>query len=265
MCECSFEIPSAGSSGVNTRSFCFEYLVGHRRFVGVACLGRSRSLTAFLPMSIDTENSQEGNREKIPERGERRDREQRGRVERGNGEESRVGLESKIGQTIDYSQDWILLQLADSALPVGGFVASGGLEAASQMAQVSQQSFSEFVTNSLSQLAHSSLPYIHEAFKILNSDAEDRNEHLGKLDLEYDAMCSTNHVNNRASTQQGVAYLSLLTRSFPDIKDLNLATKFKHGIRSKKLMGHLPICFTVCCYCLGLTLGILFVPYLTLE
>ncbi|KAI8893912.1 hypothetical protein BC833DRAFT_556465 [Globomyces pollinis-pini] len=149
-----------------------------------------------------------------------------------------------------FSIDWILLQLADSALPTGGFVASGGLEAYVQTNHM--VSLDQFITNSLSSMAFSNIPFIRSTWIALEN--RDLNE-IVEIDRRYNALLGSNHVNKRASCAQGVAYLTLITKSFPKVELLDFITDFKLLIRANKTLGHLAICFTVACYSLGLDCG----------
>jgi hypothetical protein len=61
------------------------------------------------------------------------------------------------GDTSVNDDDWLVWQLADSALPTGGFAHSGGLEAAWQHGEVRQSSqLASFIEASLEQLGHGS-------------------------------------------------------------------------------------------------------------
>jgi urease accessory protein len=99
---------------------------------------------------------------------------------------------------------WILLQLADSALPTGGFVHSAGLESAFQQGEVPD--LRRFIRDALWLAGHSSLP--------LASAAHEHPESLGRLDARADAFLSS-EVANRASRLQGRAFLEACARIFP--------------------------------------------------
>lgn len=101
---------------------------------------------------------------------------------------------------------WLILQLADSAFPAGGFVHSSGLEAALHLGEVDAQRFPGYLRDALWQAGRASLP--------LASEAHDAPESLPRLDALCDAFLS-NHVANRASRQQGRAFLYACQRSFP--------------------------------------------------
>ncbi len=120
-----------------------------------------------------------------------------------------------------------MCQLSDSALPVGGFVASGGLESAIQILNIKQLDW--FLNDSLHTLAYSTLPFIRSVY--LRFDLR----HLMELDKEYEAFCGTNHVNKRASTTQGIAYLTLISKSFPS---MDVIIDFKLKVRKQETAGH---------------------------
>ncbi len=104
------------------------------------------------------------------------------------------------------TQRWIVLQIADSAFPIGGFAHSGGLEAAWQQNEVrTREELIAFVEASLRQLQHGSLPFVNQAY-IHPSDLP-----------EIDECCEAfliNHVANRASRLQGRAFLGTVSRTF---------------------------------------------------
>ncbi|MGE4179636.1 MAG: urease accessory protein UreF [Limisphaerales bacterium] len=102
-----------------------------------------------------------------------------------------------------------MLQLADSALPAGGFAHSGGLEAAWQLGEIpDRQSLAPFLESSLRQAATASLPLVIVAHR--------EPDRLHELDTLCDVWTS-NHVANRASRLQGRAFWTALTHAFlPD-------------------------------------------------
>jgi len=98
---------------------------------------------------------------------------------------------------------WIVLQLADSAFPTGGFAHSAGLETLVQTGEV--RSVEAFCGELVDQLAHGSLPMVATVY-----DAPERL-------AEVDAFARTtlwSHVAARASRAQGRALLDVAARSF---------------------------------------------------
>jgi urease accessory protein len=103
--------------------------------------------------------------------------------------------------------DWLILQLADSAFPTGGFAHSGGLEAAWQAGEVrGGDSLQNFVSEIIWQTGYGSLPLVNAG--------HDEPEKLAELDGLCDSFLS-NHVANRASRVQGRAFISTCERCFP--------------------------------------------------
>ncbi|KAL7823899.1 hypothetical protein V8C26DRAFT_7467 [Trichoderma gracile] len=98
-----------------------------------------------------------------------------------------------------------LLLLSDSALPIGSFAFSSGLESFAAHNRSSASSFSSFLPLSLSSYASSTLPFVLAAHR--------RPQRLAELDDQLDAavICT---VGRRASVAQGRALLSIWERSF---------------------------------------------------
>lgn len=117
--------------------------------------------------------------------------------------------------------------LVDSALPVGGFVCSSGLEAAIQSRHVqSVQDLEGFLRDSMRAVVHSQLPFVVDAM------IADTLEDLIELDKLFEAM-NCNHVVKRASIAQGNGYLTLLQRGFPVDEGKNgvLIGEYKKAVR----------------------------------
>ncbi|MBL9126883.1 MAG: hypothetical protein JNL97_04520, partial [Verrucomicrobiales bacterium] len=99
----------------------------------------------------------------------------------------------------------LVLQLADSALPAGGFAHSGGLEAAWQLGEIAEsRQLAPFLEASLRQAFTAALPFVMAA----HADPE----RLPEFDRHCDAW-TTNHVANRASRVQGRAFWTAVTRA----------------------------------------------------
>lgn len=100
---------------------------------------------------------------------------------------------------------WIVLQLADSAFPTGGFAHSAGLEAMVQAGEVACRADVErFAGELIDQLARGALPLIAAAF-----DAPSR---LVELD-ELASAITWSHVARRASVAQGRALIDVAARA----------------------------------------------------
>jgi urease accessory protein len=98
---------------------------------------------------------------------------------------------------------WIVLQLADSAFPTGGFAHSAGLEAHVQRGELT--SLEQFCREHIAQTAHGALPIV--------SAVHDEPSRLAEIDA-FTRATLWSHVAARASKNQGRALLDIAHRSF---------------------------------------------------
>lgn len=123
--------------------------------------------------------------------------------------------------------DWLILQLADSAFPTGGFAHSAGLEAAWQNGAIPDAAaLQDALTDGLWQAGYGLLPLANSAF----ADGA----RLEELDELADVFLN-NHVANRSSRTQGRAFLSTCARCFP----LPGVSALQERVRTAKLRQHL--------------------------
>jgi len=120
---------------------------------------------------------------------------------------------------------WLLLQLADSAFPTGGFVHSGGLEAAVQLGLVDRDGLTDWLTEALDAIAHASLPFVTAAHR--------DPARLPELDALAEAWL-WNPAANRASRAQGQAWLTTAHAAFPG----NGLDVLRRDLRSAGSPGH---------------------------
>jgi urease accessory protein len=130
--------------------------------------------------------------------------------------------------------DFRLLQLADSAFPTGGFVHSGGLEAAARLGLV--RDLEPWLRDSLSQAGRGMLPLATAGYRD-HPDAE----------VIADAWLS-NEVAHRASKAQGAAWVATAAAVFPGPE----LAALKHRARLGEV-GHLAPVFGRVCAILGVT------------
>jgi urease accessory protein len=140
---------------------------------------------------------------------------------------------------------WLVLQLADSAFPTGGFAHSGGLEAAVHLGEVTQASLQAHVRQMVWQAGLAALPLVHAG-----AEAPER---LVELDKTCHAFL-TSHIANRASRTQGRAFVSTCARIF-EISEL---LRLDQAVRARTIHGHLAPVF-------GAALRALEVPVLDAE
>ena len=136
-------------------------------------------------------------------------------------------------------KDWLVWQVADSGFPSGGFVHSGGLEAAWQQAEVTgEEQLAGFIRASLTQTGRGALPFVTAVHREPGRFAE--------ADRLSEAFI-TNHVANRASRSQGRAFL-VAVRCFP----LPELARLENTIREQDLPCHFAPAFGLACHFLGL-------------
>jgi urease accessory protein len=121
---------------------------------------------------------------------------------------------------------WVLMQLADSALPTGGFAHSGGLEAALQLGRCAgPEGVARFVEDALWNVGAAALPFVEAAHAAP--------ERLGALDRRADAALAE-AVAKRASRLQGQAFLRAAAALAPDA-----ITPLATQVEAARLPGHL--------------------------
>lgn len=138
--------------------------------------------------------------------------------------------------------EWIMMQISDSSLPVGGFNHSNGLESCWKQGMVNAASLDNWIEASVNHMANTTLPLLTAASTI---------DELAALDDFCHAHTVSNHVALRASTAQGMGYLSLC-QSLP----LPLAKEYRLLVLRGEASGHLPIAFALVCQQLEISIGI---------
>jgi len=208
---------------------------------------------------------------------ERRLRAARARLSKQRQDDS-ITAHRDISTTSSPAQLHSLLLLSDSALPLGSFAFSSGLESflAHQPKHThNSTTFSRFLGLSLSSLASLTLPYVVAGFE---SPAR-----LEELDNDFDAS-TTCTVARRASVKQGRALIAVWERSFraqfsgengtdsrsqvalQALRDFGAVLKTSPNSTEEFAIffpnGHLPPLFGVVCAALSMQLGEVLYMYL---
>jgi urease accessory protein len=137
---------------------------------------------------------------------------------------------------------WLVLQLADSAFPTGGFAHSVGLEAAAQLGEVrTVAEVRAFTEQALWQAGLGGLPFVLAAH-----NADDDGAELAAMDARCHAFLSS-HVANRASRTQGRAFASTAARVFSS----PVLARLDGAIRRRELHGHHAVVYGAALAALG--------------
>jgi urease accessory protein len=146
---------------------------------------------------------------------------------------------------------WIVLQLADSAFPTGGFAHSAGLEALLQTGELATPEMEQagftpargverFCAELVDQLAHGSLPIV--------AAVHDAPARLAELDA-FTRTTLWSHVAARASRTQGRALLDVAARSFRH----DVLVEARGRMARNQLDGHLAPVFGFVTHAVGVT------------
>ncbi|EIW67456.1 hypothetical protein TREMEDRAFT_33690 [Tremella mesenterica DSM 1558] len=191
-------------------------------------------------------------------------------------------------------QRHLLYILLDSNLPTGGFVSSSGLESyAKHVPPSAKRSTADnvihFVESEMDNFASTTCPFVCDGWRILDTGVQVPQETLTSglhtkvqemlreittLD-RYHESTLLSVVGRRASKAQGVALLTLFTRSLCSITDDRrrngellsrlVVEEYKRSIRRCTTPGHLAVCWGVIMSALGLDLGTSLHLYLFLH
>jgi urease accessory protein len=135
-------------------------------------------------------------------------------------------------------EDHLLLLLSDSALPIGSFAFSSGLESFIHhlpAGPLSQDVLTHFLGESLRSLAHTTLPFVNAA--------QTRPESAVDLDDQFDATI-TCPVARRASIAQGKALVTIWERAF--LEDKAIGETYRSSVKAGK-GGHFGVAWGVVC------------------
>jgi urease accessory protein len=169
----------------------------------------------------------------------------------------------------DSRAEYLILLLTDSNLPTGGFVASSGLESyhAHGLLKPGAEGLLQFIRLSLETYANQSAAFVLDTHRIVTTHIAEQLardnllQYIIRLDDCYHTL-TLNHVAQRASKAQGIALLTLFTKSFSELSSIGtrvgqecsaVIAQIKSAIRADSCHGHLPICWAAFTACLGIS------------
>lgn len=130
-----------------------------------------------------------------------------------------------------------LLPFVDSALPVGSFAFSQGLESASALGIVNNpDSLFQYIKNFMDLLLKSELPFINSIYENIASDKQT----LEEMHLEYDALLSVPTIHH-SSVSQGQSWIRL----FEVLTTGETFLNYIEWLRAKSLPIHALFIFSV--------------------
>ncbi|MCP3943428.1 MAG: hypothetical protein GY710_18370 [Desulfobacteraceae bacterium] len=141
-----------------------------------------------------------------------------------------------------------ILQMADSAFPVGGYAFSGGLEAAARMGMIQTRSdFQQFIVMSCLQNLQSEFPFALSAFQILETKVKPffqkkKDGQLVDMIWELDAATFIPQMN-KASITIGRAWLDICV----EISDDKELCRWKAKLLKEKIPLHYAVIFGMTC------------------
>src|SRR4030042_5996215 len=142
--------------------------------------------------------------------------------------------------------DLRLLQITDSAFPLGGFAFSSGLESAAKLGLIADlAAFRKYLRNYLHQTARSEIPFVKGAFELTGVGYQ----HLEPLYERFNAFV-TIPTMRQSSVTQGRSLLLVFRAAYPDV----CVNDFTEWLQERKLTPHFVPTFGVCVKLAGLPL-----------
>jgi len=138
-----------------------------------------------------------------------------------------------------------LLQITDSAFPLGGYAFSSGLESMTHMGLIPDgAALIKYLHNVLGQIVSSEIPFVNHAFK-LSAGTYENLEPVFRLCDAFITVPAT----RKASITQGRALLGAMHSAYPE----HSVADFRDWVRGRKLDPHLAPTFGFIARLIGLT------------
>jgi urease accessory protein len=153
--------------------------------------------------------------------------------------------------------DLLVLQLADSSFPLGGFAFSYGLESMAHLGRIKDVSqFRKYLDNVVVQLSWSDVPFINST----HGCQEGAHEEAASAFEWYDAFCTIPGIR-KGSISQGRSLLQIMRNLYPELPFAEI-----HGwITRRGIQFHFTPLFGMCCRLIGLCLDRTVTTYLYMS
>ena len=138
-----------------------------------------------------------------------------------------------------------LIQITDSAFPLGSFAFSNGLESAAKLGLIRDVAgFKRYLANVLTQVSCSEMPFVNSAYKCPAEDVETLAAIFQRLEAFITIPCM-----HKASVTQGRSLLQAVKAIYPELNVHDIT----RWLRDRGLSTHYAAVFGIVCRMVGLS------------